>query len=148
MRTGVRSGSGGRRGAVVIETAIVLPLFFALVLGMVEMARLGLAVQLLTSAAEAGCRVAVINGKTQTDVNNAVSAILTSGGISTSSSSYASTITTNPVYSTPANITLTHRGDSITLQLSIAYRDISWLTPQYLGSSTISSSATLSSERP
>jgi hypothetical protein len=114
---------------------------------MIEMSRLGLAAQLLTSAAEAGCRVAIINGKTRNDVNNAVQSIMNSGGISTSS--YTMTVATSPATSPLGDITKTNEGDSITITLSCSYSDISWLPPpSFLGSSTITSSATMSSERP
>ena len=123
-----------------VEASIALSVFFFLVLGMIEMSQTGMVSQLLTSAANAGCRTAIINNHSQTDVTNAVSTVLASGGIP--SSSY--TLTT-----TPSDVTTTHLGDSITVSILVPFKNISWLgTPMFLGSATFSSSATMTSERP
>ena len=132
-----------------VEASIVLSIFFVLVLGMIEMSQMGLTSQLLASAANAGCRVAVINGHTQSDVNNAVANILASGGIS--SSSYTLTTMTLPPspLSPSTDITTAHLGDGITVTISVPFSKISWFgTPIYLGSANIVSSATMSSQRP
>jgi hypothetical protein len=122
-----------------VETAIVLSLFFLLVLAAIELSRLGLTSQLLSSAANSGCRVAVINGHTQNDVVSTVQTVLTGGGIG---SSYT-------MVTSPSDVTTTHLGDSITVTISVPFSKVSWLsTPLFLGSTTITSSATLSSERP
>jgi hypothetical protein len=123
-----------------VETAIVLSLIFLLVLGLIEISRLGLTSQLLSSAANSGCRVAVINGHTQDDVVSTVQSVLSSGGIG--SSSYT-------LVTSPSDVTTTHLGDSISVTISVPFSKVSWLsTPLFLGSATIKSSATLSSERP
>jgi Flp pilus assembly protein TadG len=123
-----------------VETAIVLSLFFLLLLGLIEISRLGLTSQLLSSAANSGCRVAVINGHTQNDVVSIVQSVLSSGGIG--SSSYT-------LVTSPSDVTTTHLGDQVTVTISVPFSKVSWLsTPLFLGSATITSSATLSSERP
>jgi Flp pilus assembly protein TadG len=123
-----------------VETAIVLSIFFLLVLGLIEISRLGLTSQLLSSAANSGCRVAVINGHTQNDVVSTVQSVLSSGGIA--SSSYT-------LVTSPSDVTTTHLGEQVTVTISVPFSKVSWLsTPLFLGSATITSSATLSSERP
>jgi len=123
-----------------VETSIVLSVFFLIVLGMIEMSQMGMTSQLVTSAANAGCRAAVVNGHSQTDVNSAAASLLTAGGIP--SSKY--TLTT-----TPADVTTTHLGDSIKVTISVPFGNISWFgTPMFLGSSTVTATATMSSERP
>ena len=146
MRLCDRRGPGRRRGAAMVETSIVLSVFFLLVLGMIEMSQMGMASQLVTSAANAGCRVAVVNGHSQADVASAVSTLLASGGINVSSGINASTYT---ITTSPSDVTTSHLGDSITVTVSVPFSSISWLgAPMFLGASTITSSATLSSERP
>jgi hypothetical protein len=138
-RSGRRPGVGRRRGAAMVETAIVLPLFFLLVFGMFEMSRLGMVAQLLATAARDGCRVAVVSGRTQADVDAAVKSILDGGSIPSSAC--------RPVMS--RDITTAHLGDPITLTLQVSFKDVSWLaTPIFLGSASVTTSATLSSERP
>jgi Flp pilus assembly protein TadG len=121
-----------------VETAIVLAVFFILVLGMIEMSRLGMVAQLLSDAARESCRLAVLNGKTPTDVTGMAQTILNSGGINTY------TLTT-----TPSDVTTSHLGDPVTVVITVSFSNVSWLsTPRFLGSATMQSSATMSSERP
>src|SRR4051812_31810099 len=47
----LRSKSRRRVGAVVVEMAVVLPIFIGLVMGQIESSRLGMVAQLLTTAA-------------------------------------------------------------------------------------------------
>ena len=55
--------------------AIVVSAFVTLILGQIETARLGMASQMLTTAARDGCRVAVIPGSTQCDVQSRAEAV-------------------------------------------------------------------------
>src|SRR3954452_6988074 len=70
-----------RRGSNAVEMAFVAPVFLMLVLGIIESSRLGMVSQLLTTAAREGCRVAVINGMTQPDVQGRVERVLNGSGI-------------------------------------------------------------------
>jgi Flp pilus assembly protein TadG len=135
----VREGRRVRRrtGAAAVEMAAILPLIIALVFGQIESSRLGMVAQLLTTAAREGCRVAVINGKTQSDVQARVNAVLTGSGISVGT-----------VTPTPSNWQTATGGTAITVTLSVPYGQVSWLpTPRYLQGATVRASATLSSER-
>lgn len=130
-----------RWAGAVVEMAVVAPLFIFLIFGQIESARLGMVAQLLATAAREGCRVAVINGNTNTDVTSQVNTILTGAGIS----SYTFT-------QTPTDCTTVHAGDTpntITVSLSVPYRNVSWLpAPFFLKDATITAAATMSSERP
>jgi hypothetical protein len=97
--------------------------------------------QLLTTAAREGCRVAVVNGSVQDDVQNRVNAVLAGSGIS------VGTVTPTCTGSTTwDNAPL---GTPVTVSLSVPYSQVSWLgTPFFLKDATVSASATLSSERP
>jgi Flp pilus assembly protein TadG len=127
-----------RRGASLVEFAFVFPVLLTLILGMVEMARLGLVLQLLTSAAREGCRVAVVYGRTQADVQARVNSILHGSGINVG--------TVNP---TPSTWETAPVGMPITVRLSVPYRQVTWLpVPKFLGNLNVTATATLSSERP
>ncbi len=140
MRPRGGNGARRRRGAAMAESSIVLSVFFLIVLGIIEMSQLGMTSQVVTNAVNAGCRVAVIANHSQADVTSAVSTLMSSAGIG--SSSY--TLTT-----TPTDVTTSHHGDSITVTVSVPFSKVSWLgTPMFLGSANVRSSATLSSERP
>jgi Flp pilus assembly protein TadG len=121
--------------------ALVAPVFVALLLGMIEAARLGMVAQLLTTAAREGCRVAVLDGMAQTDVQNRVNAVLAGSGISVG--------TVTPTCPSPYTWTSAPGGTAITVNLSVTYSQVSWLKVSgYLSNATINASATMSSERP
>jgi Flp pilus assembly protein TadG len=121
-----------------VEMAVVSPLLLLLILGMVEMSRLGMVSQLLTTAAREGCRTAVIEGRTLADVQARVDAVLADSGIDVG--------TVSP---TPEDWATAAGGTPVTLSLSVSYRDVSWLPlPRFLGSANVTASATLSCERP
>jgi Flp pilus assembly protein TadG len=127
-----------RRGTTLVELALVLSAFFILVLGMIEMSRLGMVAQLLSDAARESCRLAVLNGKSQTNVTGMAQTLLNSGRIQTY------TLTT-----TPTDVTTSHYGDQVTVTITANFNDVSWLpTPRFLGTAPVRASATMSSERP
>jgi Flp pilus assembly protein TadG len=131
-----------RCGAAVVEMAIVMPLFVCMIFAAIESARLGMVSQLITTAAREGCRVAVLDGNTNTQVNNEITAVFNTMGVT----GYTTTIT-------PADCTTRHASDTpdntITVTLSVPYSQLSWLpSPYYFKTATISASATMSSERP
>jgi hypothetical protein len=118
--------------------AMILPVFLALVLGQIESMRLGMVAQLMTTAAREGCRVAVIPGRTQSDVTQRVGEVLEGSGIRLQSFAV-----------TPSNWTTAPGGTSITVSLRVPYSNVSWLpVPRYLKTAVVAASATLSSERP
>jgi Flp pilus assembly protein TadG len=134
----VRGKPARPRGASAVEMAIVAPVFVMLLLGQIESSRLGMVSQLLTTASREGCRVAVIYGSTQTDVQTRINSVLSGSGIS------VGTVTPSP--STWQNAA---KGTAVTVSLSVPYSQVSWLgTPFFLKNVTISASATLSSENP
>jgi Flp pilus assembly protein TadG len=121
--------------------AFVAPVFVMLIMGIIESSRLGMVAQLLTTAAREGCRVAVINGMTQTDVQNRINAVLNGSGISVG--------TVTPTCPAPYSWDVSPGGTPITVSLSVPYSQVSWLpTPYFLKTANVSCSATMSSERP
>jgi Flp pilus assembly protein TadG len=140
MRIGRRGEArrGGRSGAALVEMAVVFPLLVAMILGMVEMARLGMVAQLLSTAAREGCRVAVIQGKTQADVQARVNAVLA-----------GSKINVGTVTPTPSNWATASTGTAVTVSLSVPYSQVTWLpVPKFLAGATVRAAATMNAERP
>jgi hypothetical protein len=121
--------------------AVVAPLLVTLIMGQLESARLGMVSQLLTTAAREGCRVAVLAGSTQTDVQNRVTAVLSGSGIPVG--------TVTPTCPDPYTWSSAPMGTPITVSLSVPYSQVSWLgTPFFLNNAVVSASATMSSENP
>jgi Flp pilus assembly protein TadG len=130
-----------RWGGAVVEMAVVAPLFVLFILGQIESARLGMVAQLLTTAARDGCRIAVIDGKTNADVTNQIAADLNLAGITG--------VTTVQTPTDCTTVRATDTPNTITVTLSVPYSRVGWLpTPYFLNSATITASATMSSERP
>lgn len=134
----VHQKSRRRSGAAAVELAFMMPVFFTLTFAQIETSRLGQVTQMLTVAARQAARVAVIPGNTQTDVQNAVNAVLNNTGIS------VGTVTPSPsTWQTDPS------GTAITVSVSVPYNQVSWMNPpMFFGSTTLRGSATLSSERP
>jgi len=131
-----------RRGASAVEMALVAPVLVTLLLGMIEAARLGMVAQLLTTAAREGCRVAVLDGMTQADVQSRINSVLSGSGIS------VGTVTpTCP--SSSYTWTSAPSGTAVTVSLSVPYNQVTWLkVPGFFSDVTISAAATMSSQHP
>ena len=130
-----------RRGATAVEMAFIAPVFLILVLGIIETSRVGMVAQLLTTAAREGCRVAVLDGMGQTDVQDRITTVLSGSGISVG--------TVTPTCPSGYTWTSAPSGIPITVSLSVSYNNVSWLkVPVFFKNATISASATMSSERP
>lgn len=125
-----------RRGATAVEFAVVAPVFFLLVFGMIEYGRMVMVQQVITNASREGCRRAVLDGATVTDVNDAVNNYLTSAGIKDATI----TITPNP----PTNAGF---GQPVTVVVSIAFNKVSWLpSPMFLGGSNLKATTVMRRE--
>jgi hypothetical protein len=122
------------------EMAMVLPLLVLIFLGVIEFSRLGQTVQLMTTAAREGCRVASLPGTTTSNVTDHVTSVLSGSGISVSDVTFT--------YSS-ASWTTAPQGTPISLRLSVPYSKVSWLSnATFFRGSVINASATFSSEKP
>ena len=126
-----------REGAAAVEMAIVLPLFIVLIMGTIEASRLGMVSQLLHVAAREGCRTAVLPGQNESDVRARINKALVGSGI------------TPTVKISPAgNWTTAMAPSPITVELSVPFKDVSWLgSPFAFDQSIVRASATMSSEK-
>jgi Flp pilus assembly protein TadG len=115
-----------RQGAAAVEFALVAPLFFLMVFGMIEFGRAIMVQQLLTNAVREGARVGVLDSPTPTapQVTSAVTNYLANGGVS------GATVTMNPSEPTTAGY-----GATVTVTASIPYSSVSWIPPIFIGGS-------------
>jgi Flp pilus assembly protein TadG len=118
-----------------VEFAVVAPLFFLLVFGMIEFGRAVMVQQVITNASREGARLAVLDGSTGTQVKTAVVAYLQRGSI---------TATADKVTVTPTEPATAAYGDPVTVTVSIPFNQVSWLpTPWFIGSGTHLSASTV-----
>ena len=130
-----------RWAATAAEFAIVAPIFFTFILGLFELGRGYMVQHLMTNAARQGCRVAVIEGKTSTDVNNAVYAVLNGEGISGD----AVTVQVNDA---SGNASSAQSGDEITVTVSIPASTVSWIpAPSFYSERSPASTPCVGNER-
>jgi Flp pilus assembly protein TadG len=121
-----------RGGAAVVEFAIVAPVFFILVFGMIEYGRMVMVQQILTNASREGARYAVIlESNDTTAVQDKVTDYLESASINGSP-----TVTVDwPAGGSGSN-------QPITVAVSIPFGQVSWLPSPMFVSSTLPLQAT------
>jgi hypothetical protein len=122
-----------RRGAAAVEFALVAPVFFLLVFGMIEFGRMVMVQQVITNASREGARAAVLDGATTASVNTTVTNYLTGAHLSGGSVTIA-----------PADPSTAKAGDPITVTVQIPFSQVTWLpAPMFISGSTQLTAATV-----
>ncbi|HEX5104854.1 MAG TPA: TadE/TadG family type IV pilus assembly protein [Pirellulaceae bacterium] len=131
-----RSYRRKRRAAAAVEFAIVAPVFFLLIFGMIEYGRMVMIQQVITNASREGARAAVLDGTDVAEVQNTVNGYLATGSVS------GATVTVAPDPLSDAEF-----GDPVTVTVSIGFDQVSWLpSPMYLGGKTLTASTVMRRE--
>jgi len=100
-----------------VEFAIVAPLLFMLVFGIIEFGRMLMVQQVLTNAAREGSRNAVLAGASNGSVQTRVQDVLDGAGIA----GYSVSVEPGDVSQAPAD-------DPVTVTVSVPYANVSWVT--------------------
>lgn len=132
-----------RRGAALVEMAIVLPIFVTLLLGMIEFGRALMVGQLVTNAAREGARAAIVDGSTNTSVSTDVKNFLTSTtGVG------AGDVTVNITVAGVANgsVATAAAKDMVTVEVIIPFSKVSYLPATYLTSANLQGKAAMRHE--
>ena len=125
-----------RRGASAVEFAIVAPLFFMVVLGIIEFGRMAMVQQVITNAAREGARIAVLDDATLVKIENRVEDYLASANIKTSKVQ----VTPNPPDSAGY-------GEPVSVSIDVPFDAVSWLpAPFMLGGKTLRAEAVMRRE--
>lgn len=109
-----------RQGATALEFAIVAPIFFLFVLGLIELGRGIMVRHMLANAARQGCRLGIIEGTSNTQISNAATAALAPTGIS------SDTVTVQ-VNDGSSDAAYAQAGDEITVVVSVPMQNVSWV---------------------
>lgn len=125
-----------RRGAAVVEFALVIPVMLVFTFGMIELSRMSMVKESLTQASREGARVGVRPTATAAAVRARVAEELEILGL-----------TTAQVTITPDVLSEAMPGDNVRVEVSIPLSDASWV-PNYFefGSSTIQSETVMRRE--
>jgi Flp pilus assembly protein TadG len=120
-----------RRGAAAVELAVVAPVLFTLILGIVEFGRAMMVLELLDNAARAGARVGALSGSDTAAITSAVTTNLTNSGVTSTSVAVL-------VNGSSANANTASTGDTITVSVSVPADQVCWLpVGRFLGGSTL-----------
>lgn len=126
--------SSRRRGAAMIEFALVLPIFVALMFGILEFGRAFMVQQIITNGAREGARLAILAGSTEASVHGAVDTYLSSNAISGH---------TRVVSPDPATVST---GDPITMTVSVPFSAVDWGLVGYFADNTLEATVTMRKE--
>jgi Flp pilus assembly protein TadG len=125
-----------RRAAAAVEFAVVAPLFFLLVFGMVEYGRMVMVQQIITNGSREGARIAVLDGATTEEVASAVAVYLDNASIS------GAEVSVSPDPPSSAGY-----GEAVTVVVSVGFNQVSWLpSPMYLGGNTMTATTVMRRE--
>jgi Flp pilus assembly protein TadG len=128
-----------RWAATSVEFAFVAPVFFLVVLGLIELGRGLMVKHLLANAARQGCRVGIIEGKSNADINAAVTGVLAPLGI-------ASDTVTVDVNDVPGDAINGTAFNELTVIVSVPVSAVTWVPGGTYLSGSLSAQYTLRKE--
>jgi Flp pilus assembly protein TadG len=125
-----------RRGAAVVEFAVVAPIFFILVFGMIEYGRILMVEQVLTNASREGARVGVLDPPAGQNslplVTTAVSNYLTAANITGATTTAYISADSGATW-TQADPSTAAYGQMVKVKVSVPFTKISWLPHSFFG---------------
>jgi Flp pilus assembly protein TadG len=134
-RSSVRAQRSLRGGVAAVEFALVAPLFFLLVIGVIEVGRALMVQQVLINASRVGARRAVMMSSSEEAVTSAVTEYAAGVGLS----GLTVTVSTDPETA--------EAGTAITVATSVNFNNVNWLPgAKYLGNKILSSSSVMRKE--
>jgi hypothetical protein len=125
----------------------VLPLFFLVIMAVLEFGRAFTLMQLVVESARNGARTAAMGGSTNASVGSQIeSSLQTSAGVSPSS--VAVDISIQPYSGNPAagDVGSTHSRDLITVKVTVPYAEASFVPPMFLQTTQLTSQCTVRAE--
>ena len=131
-----------------METAIVLPIFFLVVLGIIEFGRAFMVMQLVNTGAREGARLAISDGTTNEEVKTMIRNLVSNtASIPANKVDVDIEIAPYPGNADPNDlIENAHKRDQITIDVSVAVADVSFVTPSAITSSHIRGTTTMRHE--
>ncbi len=129
---------GFRRGVVLVEMAIVMVLLFLLLFGLIEYGFMILRAQQITNAARYGARIGITIDSTNTLVEQAIAASMSSAGMG--SSGYTVTFL-------PGDVTGLTGRETLTITVSVPYANIGAGMPLVPVPTNLTATVSMASER-
>ena len=130
-----RRTSHRRRGVAAVEFAIVAPIFFMLIIGIIEIGRAMMVQQVLINASRVGARRAVTLSSNEQAVTDAV--VEYGNGVGISGISVA--VSPNPATAAA--------GQPITVDVEIDFQEVTWLpAPWFMGGKSLAATSVMRKE--
>ncbi|MEX1232968.1 MAG: TadE/TadG family type IV pilus assembly protein [Planctomycetaceae bacterium] len=137
-----------RRGAALVEMALVLPVFVTVTLGIIEFGRAMMVSQLVTNAAREGARLGSLDGTTNPEIEAEIRSFL-QGSANVGSGDVSIAITVTPAAGNPDpgnNVSNANVRDEVNIVVSIPFNAVSFIDGNYLAGKNITGSATMRHE--
>lgn len=123
-----------RRGAAVVEMAMVLPIFVMVVLGIVEFGRAMMVGQMVTNAAREATRLSIVDGSSNASVTEWVGSFLNDSlGVNTSDVTVVITVDPAQGNDDPLDkIEDAQSRDLVTIKVEVPFDKVSYIPGDYL----------------
>lgn len=122
-----------RRGATLVEMAIVVPIAFLLFFTAYELARMNMVRHTIDIAAYEGARRGIVPGATVDDVEDRINAVLAPAGVQLANLD----VTPDPIDRSTRQVTV---------DVTVAMNSNGWILPQFIGGMTLQGTSTLARE--
>jgi hypothetical protein len=124
-----------QNGVAAVEMAMVLPLFFMIIFGIVEFGRAMMCMQVLTNAAREGARACAVSPLTTGDIETICQDYAQAAGVS----GVSVDVSPDP--------TTVIRGEPIEVNLPVNFSDVALMPPFYAKNAVLRASSTMRKER-
>lgn len=131
-----------RKAAAIVEFAFVAPLMFMLTLAIFEFGRTFMVLELLTEGARVGCRMAIVEGTTSQQIQDAVTNYLSQCGIN--GDTVGVIVNDAPINTVEAANQPAYT--EMTVQVTVPVRSISWVPNPFFTRGTLAGQFTMRRE--
>lgn len=135
----IRRPTERRRGAAIVEAALVLPIFFMVVLGIVEFGRFFMISQMVQNSAREGCRKAVTGAYSNSTITSDIKSDLAAGGVKSADVTVTIAVTVDPSNPAVANndVSAATTKDLVAVTVSVPFSKIALIPGKYLQGKTL-----------
>lgn len=137
-----------RRGAAIVELALVLPVFFAVIFGIIEFGRAMMVSQMVTNSAREGVRLAIVDGTSNSEVETTIREFLEgAAGVAPENVTIAIEVSPAPGNTDPLNQLLNAAPrDLVTVRVEVPFDRVSYIQGHFLKGKTLRGVASMRHE--
>lgn len=142
------SPAGPPRGAALVETALVLPIFMMILVGIVEFGRAFMVANMLAESARHGARIAIVPGSTNTSVESEVKTRVSElTHVAAGDVTVAITIAPDPRNSNPNGVLgASQKRDLVTVAIQVPFSKVNLVPIEWLRGVSLSARCSMRHE--